>query len=145
MPRFNPEDYVDVQTRIVKFWQEFPDGRIETELWSQPDEFERVVFKASVYKHRDDAVPSATGWAAEVAGTGGANQTSWHENAETSSCGRALANMGYATTGKDRPSRQEMEKAEPWHRGTTDTERWQGDAHEPDRARASGSDRRCTK
>ena len=109
--RFNLEDYVDVQQRENRFWTEYPDGRIDTALMSLPDEFERVVFKASVYKHRDHAVPSATGWAAETAGTGGANQTSWHENCETSAIGRALANMGYATSGKDRPSRQEMEKA----------------------------------
>jgi hypothetical protein len=111
MPRFDVSNYVDVQERLVRFWSEYPDGRIDSDLMSLPDEFERVVFKASVYKRLEDAVPAATGWAAEVAGGQGANQTSWHENCETSAIGRALANMGYATSGKDRPSRQEMAKA----------------------------------
>lgn len=112
MPRFNPEDYIDVQTRINRFWQEYPDGRIDTLLMSDPDHFDQVVFRASVYKHRDDQCPSVTGWAAEKAGGGGANQTSWHENGETSAIGRALANMGYATSQKDRPSREEMGKTD---------------------------------
>jgi hypothetical protein len=109
--RFNPDDYVDVQERITRFWTEYPEGRITTDLMSLPDEFERVVFKAEIYKDTLRALPDATGWAAEVAGGQGANQTSWHENCETSAIGRALANMGYATKGKDRPSRQEMAKA----------------------------------
>lgn len=82
MPRFDPNSYIDCQERINRFWGEYPEGRIQTELMSLPDEFERVVFRASVYKALTDSVPAATGWAAEVAGGGGANQTSWHENCE---------------------------------------------------------------
>ena len=29
---FNLNDYETVEERITKFWKEFPDGRIETEL-----------------------------------------------------------------------------------------------------------------
>lgn len=108
--RFNPDDYIDVQARINQFWGEYPDGAIQTALVSDPNNFERVVFRADVYKHRDDGVVSATGYAAEMKGTGGANNTSWHENGETSAIGRALANLGYATSHADRPSRQEMQK-----------------------------------
>jgi hypothetical protein len=111
MPGFNPNDYVDVQTRINVFWKKNPLGRIATELMSLPDEFERVVFCARVYRSQDDSEPAATGWAAEVAGGGGANRSSWHENAETSAIGRALANLGYSKNAADRPSRQEMAKA----------------------------------
>jgi hypothetical protein len=111
VPRFNVDEYVDVQQRISRFWGEYPNGRIVTELMSLPDEFERVVFRAQVFKDSMDAAPAVTGWAAEVAGGQGANQTSWHENAETSAIGRALANMGYATSEKDRSSREEMDKA----------------------------------
>jgi hypothetical protein len=109
MARFNVDDYVDVQERISRFWSEYPEGRIITEIMSLPDEFERVVFRAQVFKAQN-TTPDVTGWAAEVAGGQGANQTSWHENAETSAIGRALANMGYAKSAKDRPSRQEMGK-----------------------------------
>ena len=110
--KFNLNDYIDVQDRINRFWTEYPDGAIRTTLESDANEFEHVVFRADVYKNRDNTGPDATGYAAETKGQGGmANSTSWHENGETSAIGRALANMGYATSGKDRPSRQEMEKA----------------------------------
>ena len=68
MPRFDPNDYVDVQSRITRFWQEYPDGRIDTQLVSNADAFDQVVFRAAVYKNREDKVASATGWAATTAG-----------------------------------------------------------------------------
>lgn len=107
--RFNPDDYIDVQERIVAFWEANPDGAIRTELASPASSFTEVVFRAEIYKHRDHAHPDSVGYAAEKPGNG-ANQTSWHENCETSAIGRALANMGAAKSRKDRPSRQEMEK-----------------------------------
>lgn len=113
MPQFDPNTYVDVQERINRFWLEHKDGAITTELAYARD-FDNVVILASVFKHKDDAKPSATGIAGEERGKdykAGANFTSWHENAETSAIGRALANMGYATSREDRPSRQEMTKA----------------------------------
>jgi hypothetical protein len=115
MSRYNPDDYVDVADRISRFWTEYPDGAIRTELASPASAFTEVVFRAEVYKKRDSVTPDAVGYAAEKPGSG-ANQTSWHENCETSAIGRALANMGYATSQKDRPSKQEMRKvnrAEP--------------------------------
>lgn len=115
MARFNLDEYETVDARIDTFWAKHPDGAIHTQLVSDPNNFSKAVFKAEVFKQRptQDVVwfPDAIGYAAEEQGTGGANNTSWHENAETSAIGRALANMGYATT-KNRPSRQEMEKVE---------------------------------
>lgn len=115
MAQFNPHNYIDVQERINRFWSEYQDGAIRTELASAPSQFEQVVFRAEVYKHRDNPHPDATGYAAEVAGStfkDGANFTSWHENSETSAIGRALANLGYAKNRQERPSKQEMEKVE---------------------------------
>jgi hypothetical protein len=69
---------------------------------------------ARVFK--DDSrllLPDATGIAAEERAPAGSrvpNESSWWENCETSAIGRALANMGYATSSEDRPSREEMEK-----------------------------------
>jgi hypothetical protein len=109
---FNAKDYVDVQERITRFWREYPEGAIRTRLDSDPSDFTTCRYRAEVYKDRTSAAPDATGYAFEVAGGKGANSTSHEENCETSAIGRALANMGYATSGKDRPSRQEMEKAQ---------------------------------
>ena len=33
--RFNLSDYVDVQERITRFWGEFPEGRIITEMMAK--------------------------------------------------------------------------------------------------------------
>lgn len=107
---FNPKDYIDVQQRITRFWSEYPDGAIRTDLASNPDDFKTCRYRAEVYKHRDHAHPDAVGYAFEIAGSGMANKTSHEENCETSAIGRALANLGYATSNKDRPSRQEMQK-----------------------------------
>ena len=109
--RFDPNDYVDVQERITQFWNEYPDGAIRTDLASPASSFTEVVFRAEIYKHRDHERPDSVGYAAEKPGNG-ANQTSWHENCETSAIGRALANMGAAKSRKYRPSKQEMQKVE---------------------------------
>lgn len=111
MPRFNLDNYVDVQARINGFWDDHPDGAIITKLMSPPDDFAQCRYEAQAFRHRDDARPSATGYAFELAGGSGANATSHEENCETSAIGRALANLGYAKTRDDRPSRQEMGKA----------------------------------
>lgn len=112
MAHFDVDNYIDTQERIVRFWSEYPQGSILTELMSDPHDWTTVRYKATVYKHPDDARPAATGFAFEVAGTSHVNKTSHEENCETSAIGRALANMGYATSSADRPSRQEMEKVQ---------------------------------
>jgi len=116
MARFNPAEYDDVNSRIDKFWEAYPEGRLITALVSDPNALDEVVFKASVYLTRDDDRPVSVGWAFEHRGKSindGANFTHHLENAETSSIGRALANLNFKTR-KDspRPSRQEMEKTE---------------------------------
>lgn len=115
MAGFDLNSYVDVQTRITRFWADHPDGAIRTMLASNPDDFKTCRYRADVYVNRDNPHPDATGYAFEIAGSGMANKTSHEENCETSAIGRALANLGYATSQKDRPSRQEMGKVE---RGT---------------------------
>lgn len=139
MARFNVDDYISVQERINRFWTENPEGRILTALVSPPDDFQSCRYRAEVYLNRDDARPVATGWAFEHAGGNSANATSHEENCETSAIGRALANYGYATSQKDRPSREEMSKAnraqDAPHAPQTRQNAPQGDArpHEPAR------------
>ena len=104
---FNLDDYETVEERLVKFWKDNPDGRIETKLLEASPS--RFIVGSSVYRKSDDSAPWATGLAEETVQGRGVNATSALENCETSSIGRALANAGYATKGK-RPTREEMSK-----------------------------------
>src|SRR5690606_40073722 len=74
-------------------------------------EGDMVVFKATVYRDREDAHPT-TGWAYEREGVGYVNKTSFIENCETSAIGRALANLNFPTTRsaarQDTPATQEQ-------------------------------------
>jgi hypothetical protein len=113
MARFNLADYETVEERIKRFYAEHPDGRIVTKLiYEYAGDGPRTwVFKSSVYLTAGDQaakLPKATGYASEVDGTGGANNGSAAENAETSAIGRCLANAGWS--GNRRSSREEMSK-----------------------------------
>jgi hypothetical protein len=110
---FNLEDYETVEDRLTKFWKDYPDGRISTQIIEHT--LQRFIVQAAIYRTEVDAQPWATGFAEETVSTRGVNSTSALENCETSAIGRALANAGYASKGK-RPSREEMVKvkaAEP--------------------------------
>jgi len=105
---FNLEDYETVEDRLMKFWKEYPDGRIETELIEAATN--RFIVMARLYRTEADQRYWASGLAFETITDRGVNATNALENCETSAIGRALANCGYATRGK-RPSREEMSKA----------------------------------
>jgi hypothetical protein len=115
MARFNLADYETVESRIKRFYEENPDGRIITE--NLTTDLDRTVstwvVRAEIYLSAGDqatGLPKATGMAFEIDGGAGANQTAALENAETSAIGRALANGGWS--GSKRSSREEMAKAE---------------------------------
>jgi hypothetical protein len=110
---FNLDNYEPVEkrlgnpTKVTTFWEDYPDGRIETELLSFQGD--RYIVKAWLYRTYMDGVPFSSGLAEESVSSRGVNATSALENCETSAIGRALANAGYATKGK-RPSKEEMIK-----------------------------------
>jgi hypothetical protein len=117
---FNLADYETVESRLEKFWKEFPDGRVSTEL--EVCEAHRYVVKAYLYRTFLDQVAYSTGFAEEKDSDRGVNATSALENCETSAIGRALANAGFATKGR-RPSREEMVKVSVAGRGGVVTEK----------------------
>ena len=106
---FNLDDYETVEERLIKFWKDHPDGRIETKLIEASTS--RFIVQAYIYRTEVDQYPWASGLAEETVSGRGVNATSALENCETSALGRALASAGYATKGK-RPSREEMAKVQ---------------------------------
>jgi hypothetical protein len=121
---FDPNKYENVKHRKLRFYKDYPDGRIIVEMIN-PDTVESyALFKATVYKNVEDLekmLPFATGYAFEIRDTDlsisregkkfqSVNFTSWTENAEESAVGRALDNAGYASNGNC--SKEEIEKAD---------------------------------
>lgn len=111
MPRFNLENYEDVQSRLNVLHKEYPDARVITEnLTTAADRIVATwVVKATLFLSSADQaanLPKATGHAFEIDGQPGANVTSAMENAETSAIGRCLRIAGIGQGA----SRQEMAK-----------------------------------
>lgn len=106
---FNLDNYETVEDRLVRFWADHPNGRIQTSIHHYDDT--KVVFRAEIFFDAADEHPKAVGYAEEVRGASPVNKTSHVENAETSAIGRGLANCNYAPKGA-RPSREEMEKVQ---------------------------------
>ena len=108
MARFNLDDYETVESRIKKFYEQYPDGRIVTDCIVAGQEG-NWLFKSFIYLTAGDQandLPKATGYASEKEG---GPQTDWKaELGETSAIGRALANMNLS--GNKRASREEMQK-----------------------------------
>jgi hypothetical protein len=130
MAAFNPKDYETVAERIIRFYNDHPDGRIITTNETTPEHRAALtwVMSCAIFLNAEDlerGLPKATGWAFEIDGSGGmANKTSALENCETSAIGRALANANYG--GDKRATREEMAKVE---RDQTPNRDWLGEAH----------------
>ena len=104
---FNLEDYETCEVRLDKWWKDYPDGRIATELISFQNG--QYIVQAYLYRTYLDSVAYSTGLAEEKVSDRGVNSTSALENCETSAIARSLANANYAAKGK-RASREEMTK-----------------------------------
>jgi hypothetical protein len=112
MARFNLEDYDTVESRIKKFWEQFPAGRIHTQIVH--NDGSRFIVQAWVYTDREDMRSVTSGMAEEIVGSSMVTKTSALEVCETSAIGRALANFIFS--GNKRPSREEMEKVERYEK-----------------------------
>ena len=104
------EDYEPVASRLARFWEKHPEGRVITKLITF--EGDRVIVQADIYVDREDDRPIATDFAEELRGSNNVNKTSHIENACTSAIGRALSDADFAssTDWTKRPSREEMQK-----------------------------------
>jgi hypothetical protein len=105
---FDLSDYEPVASRVSRFYDAHPDGRIITDLVHYLSDV--AVFKAEIWI--GDVLVS-TGWEEEVRNSSHINKTSHLANAETGAVGRGLAN--YNLAGSDpskRPSREEMGKVQ---------------------------------
>lgn len=109
MAKFDLDSYDTVETRLARFWEKHPEGRVLTTLVFHDER--RFIVKAEIFFDRQDQAPVAIGHAEEIVGASPVNRTSALENGETSAIGRALANCNFASIGK-RPSREEMEKVQ---------------------------------
>lgn len=108
---FDLNNYEPVENRIRAFWQKFPKGRLITDLQRTERSDGRIewICRTEAFTNQDDSRPQATGFATEIEGSTPINRVNASENCETSSIGRCLANLGFATKGK-RASREEMAK-----------------------------------
>ena len=116
------EDYEPVASRLARFWEKHPEGRVITKLLTF--EGDRVIVQADIYVDREDDRPVATDFAEEIRGSNNVNKTSHIENAATSAIGRALADCDFAssTDWTKRPSREEMSKVQRMSGDTQITE-----------------------
>ena len=113
MANFNLADYETVEERLRRFYEMYPDGRVITEDYTSPEERASGMWKVrtEIYLNAGDqalGLVKSTGLASEIDGQGMTQKTSALETCETSSIGRALANMNLS--GNKRASREEMEK-----------------------------------
>jgi hypothetical protein len=106
------EDYEPVASRLARFWEKHPEGRVITKLITY--EGDRVIVQADIYVDREDDRPIATDFAEEIRGSNNVNKSSHVENACTSAIGRALADCDFASSTEwtKRPSREEMSKVQ---------------------------------
>ena len=105
MAHFDLSLYETVAQRLVRWWAEFPDGRIITSIHHYDGS--TIIMRAECYNNDDRLI--ATGYAEEVFGNSPVNKTSFLENCETSAIGRAISNSRIGHTG-ERASSSEMEK-----------------------------------
>lgn len=87
------KDYVQVNERIIHFYEQYPTGSIQSEMLTLTETL--VVFKAFAFRHPDDPKPGVGHSSLAIPGTTPYTEGSEIENAETSAWGRALAALGF--------------------------------------------------
>lgn len=110
--KFNPNDYAMVEERLAELHSKYEDARVET-ICHIPGTDGKWLFEARIYLSAGDQANGlfkASGFASEREQGAQANWSA--ELGETSSIGRALANLGMTGSKKKRASYEEMLKVE---------------------------------
>ena len=101
--------YVLVSERVKYFNETYPNGSINTELISEPND-PLVIIKATIIPDIENPLRQFSDYSQAVVGDGMVNKTAALENASTSSVGRALGYMGIGVVDSI-ASADEMNKA----------------------------------
>lgn len=86
-------DYVTVAERIQAFYDRFPDGSLQSEIYLFTEDI--VVMKSYAYRTADDARPGIGHSSMLIPGSTNFTRGSEIENCESSSVGRAIAMLGF--------------------------------------------------
>jgi hypothetical protein len=104
------DNYEDVATRIKRFWETHPSGRIENHIVEFNAEKGFILVQTQIFKEYEDEKPSAIDYAFGNVATYNVQMKKFFcEDTVTSSIGRAI---GLLLGTDKRPTRQDMEKVE---------------------------------
>jgi hypothetical protein len=114
------ENYEDVNSRIKRFHQEFPSGRLVAFIEAMDIREGWILFRAEAYREYEDEKPSAIDYALGDVKSLPNNMKKWMvEDTSTSAYGRVIGLLSPSEGG--RPTRQDMERvevlpasADPW-------------------------------
>lgn len=101
--------YEIVNDRIIRFWKEFPTGRLVARIVEFNAEKGYVVIEAMAFRNYEDEKPSAIDYGCEFKSDRGVNLHFWVENAVTSAYGRVIGLLTPSTT---RSTAEDMDKVE---------------------------------
>jgi hypothetical protein len=104
------DNYEDVATRIKRFWETHPSGRIENNIVEFNAEKGFILVQTQIFKEYEDQKPSAIDYAFGNVATYNVQMKKFFvEDTVTSSIGRCI---GLLLGTDKRPTRQDMEKVE---------------------------------
>jgi hypothetical protein len=104
------DNYEDVATRIKRFWETHPSGRIENNIIEFNAEKGFILLQTQIFKEYEDQKPSAIDYAFGNVATYNVQMKKFFvEDTVTSSIGRCI---GLLLGTDKRPTRQDMEKVE---------------------------------
>jgi hypothetical protein len=90
---FNLDNYEDVASRVARFQQMYPMGRIYVKVLDFDKERGSILVEAQVFRTDTEEYPAATDIAMEWVKKSSVSEKWWVENAATSAIGRAIASV----------------------------------------------------